>query len=228
MIPKERNIPKYWYPEATAHPVSQLIFDLDNTLYPASSSLADEMHRRMTGFVARHLDISPETALAVRQAGFRKHGTTLRWLQLETGLTDAGEFLDFVHPSNLHDYLAPRPGMRELLDSLDLPKSILTNAPRSHALRVLRYFGIEDCFSRIFDLEGNAYEGKPHRSAYERCLSGLGIAASEAVFIDDIPEYLATFRSMGGHCILVDETLRNADSPYPVVRSIFELPHIIH
>jgi putative hydrolase of the HAD superfamily len=182
----------------------------------------------MTGFVAKHLNIDHGEAQTIRQAGFRKHGTTLRWLQLEAGLRDAEEFLDFVHPANLEDYLSPRPGLRQLLLSLDLPKAILTNAPRSHALRVLRFFGIEDCFDSIFDLQSNAYEGKPHRSAYERCLSGLGKGASEAVFIDDIPEYLATFREMGGHCVLVDENGRFTDCAYPVVRSIFELPKIIH
>ena len=133
-----------------------------------------------------------------------------------------------MHPSNLGDFLSPRPELRGLLDGLALPKAILTNAPRSHALRVLQYFGVADCFDQIFDLQWNRYEGKPHQGAYERCLSALGVAANRAVFIDDIPEYLATFHALGGNCILVDESGRKTDTPYPAVPSVLDLPQIIH
>lgn len=229
MMPKERDIPKYWSPDGNAASVSHLIFDLDNTLYPASSSLANEMHARMTVFVARHLGISQENANELRQQGFRTHGTTLRWLQLEAGLKEPDHFLDYVHPDNLQDFLKPDPGLRGLLESIDLPKSILTNAPRSHALRVLRYFDIESCFEHIFDLQWNRYEGKPHPGAYQRPLSVLGIEPNRAVFIDDLPDYLATFAGMGGNCVLIDESVpAPAARPWAVVRSVFELPSIIH
>ncbi len=39
------------------------IFDLDNTLYPASCRLFDQIHARMTGFIADRLGLSPEAAL---------------------------------------------------------------------------------------------------------------------------------------------------------------------
>jgi putative hydrolase of the HAD superfamily len=217
-------------------PVRHLIFDLDNTLYPSSSSLAAEMHERMTGFVAEHLGLPRESAQILRQDGFRRYGTTLRWLQLEAGLAEPDRFLDYVHPENLVDFLPPTPDLRRLLDSLPLPKSILTNAPRSHALRVLRHFGIEDCFGQVFDLQWNRYEGKPQRAAYERPLSALGIGADEAVFIDDVPDYLATFAAMGGNCVLVDESGAFAgEFAFPasgrraaVVRSVFGLPSVIY
>jgi putative hydrolase of the HAD superfamily len=235
MIPKERDIPNFWSDDGAPVPVSHLIFDLDNTLYPSSSSLAAEMHERMTGFVAEHLGLPHEAAQALRQEGFRKHGTTLRWLQLEAGLSEPDSFLDYVHPENLCDLLPPAPDLRRLLDSLALPKSILTNAPRNHALRVLRHYGIEDCFGQVFDLQWNRYEGKPHRSAYERPLSALGLGANEAVFIDDVPDYLATFAAMGGNCVLVDESDAHAGGlAFPaagrlaVVRSVFGLPSVIY
>jgi putative hydrolase of the HAD superfamily len=233
MMPKEQNIPKFWSPDGSVIPVSQLIFDLDNTLYPASSLLADEMHQRMTDFVAKHLGVSFEDALALRQEGFRKHGTTLRWLQREGHLAEPDHFLDYVHPDNLQDFLKPSPNLRTLLESIPLPKAILTNAPHAHALRILRYFDVESCFDQVFDLQWNQYEGKPRRSAYERPLSALGIAANQAVFIDDLPDYLATFVEMGGNCILVDESGRHSinqhggQRPWTVVQSVFDLPSVI-
>ena len=216
-MPKEQNIPNFWSPDGSTIPVSQLIFDLDNTLYPVSANLFA-------------MGVSFGDALILRQEGFRKHGTTLRWLQQEGGLTEPDHFLDFVHPDNLRDYLKPSPNLRSLLESIPLPKAILTNAPHKHALRILRYFDIESCFDQVFDLQWNRYEGKPRRSAYER---PLGIAANQAVFIDDLPDYLATFAEMGGNCILVDESGRQSDNgngglrPWTVVQSIFDLPSVI-
>ncbi len=231
---KEHDIPKFWSPDGNAVPINYLLFDLDNTLYPASSTLAHEMHQRMTAFVARHQDISLEAAQKRRDAGFHQHGTTLRWLQIEAGLDDANLFLDYVHPVNLGEYLKPQPALRDLLESLEVPKVILTNAPRAHAERVLDFFGVESCFEQIFDLQWNGYVGKPHRSAYEKCLSRLGIAANQAVFIDDVPDYLATYHAMGGNCVLVDELGRHSGTmpgnrhAWAVVQSIFELPTLIH
>jgi hypothetical protein len=56
------------------------IFDLDNTLYPASCRLFDQIHARMTHFIADRLDLTLEAALTVQKTYFRAHGTTLRGL----------------------------------------------------------------------------------------------------------------------------------------------------
>ena len=57
------------------------IFDLDNTLYPSSCRLFDQIHARMTRFIADRLGLSPEAALAVQKSYFREHRTTMRrWL----------------------------------------------------------------------------------------------------------------------------------------------------
>jgi len=44
------------------------IFDLDNTLYPSSCRLFDQIHARMTGFIADRLGVSPEAALTDTEA----------------------------------------------------------------------------------------------------------------------------------------------------------------
>ena len=50
------------------------IFDLDNTLYPASCRLFDQIHARMTSFIAERFDLSPEGALALQKTYFRETG----------------------------------------------------------------------------------------------------------------------------------------------------------
>jgi putative hydrolase of the HAD superfamily len=43
------------------------IFDLDNTLYPASCRLFDQIHSRMTRFIADRLKLTSEAALIVQK-----------------------------------------------------------------------------------------------------------------------------------------------------------------
>ena len=213
----------YKSPDQSTWPISHLIFDLDNTLYPASSRLADEMHRRMTSFVAQYLKISLSQAEIIRKAGFTRHGTTMRWLQVEQGMQNPAEFLEYVHPVNLDEFLVPAPELRPFIESIPLPKVILTNAPHNHAQRILKFYGIEDCFGEIFDLEANNYVGKPNRSVYEKCLSVMACPAQEAIFIDDIPAYLETFDMIGGHCILVDEKSQNEIIKWHSIPTILDL-----
>ena len=50
------------------------IFDLDNTLYPSSCRLFDQIHARMTGFIADRLGLSLEAALMVQKSYFASTG----------------------------------------------------------------------------------------------------------------------------------------------------------
>ena len=56
------------------------VFDLDNTLYPASSRLFDQVDWRMTHFIADFLNVDPAAARLVQKTYFREHGTTMRGL----------------------------------------------------------------------------------------------------------------------------------------------------
>src|SRR5438552_5383098 len=76
------------------------IFDLDNTLYPASCRLFDQVHARITRFIADRLRLSPEAALALQKSYFRQHGTTLRGL-MTVDRIDPDDFLGYVHQIDL-------------------------------------------------------------------------------------------------------------------------------
>ena len=58
------------------------VFDLDNTLYPASSSLFPQIHKRMGLYIAEALKVDAATADALQRKYYREHGTTLRGLML--------------------------------------------------------------------------------------------------------------------------------------------------
>src|SRR5690349_4965435 len=80
---------------AFAH-VTTWIFDLDNTLYPASCGLFDLIDERMGAFIQRLLDCDPVEARRVQKAHFHEHGTTLAGLMKHHGV-DPHEFLADVH-----------------------------------------------------------------------------------------------------------------------------------
>ena len=76
--------------------VEDWIFDLDNTLYPASTRLFDLIDERMTAYVGRVLGSDPAEARRVQKQYFRDHGTTLAGLMQHHDV-EPRHFLDDVH-----------------------------------------------------------------------------------------------------------------------------------
>src|SRR5688500_14368309 len=66
--------------------VDDWIFDLDNTLYPASARLFDLIDQRMSAYVARILACDPSEARRIQKQYFRDHGTTLAGLMMHHGV----------------------------------------------------------------------------------------------------------------------------------------------
>ena len=78
--------------------IKHIIFDVDKTIYPDSCGFGDEMDRRITQFTSDYIKIPFTEANVLRSTSVKLYGTTLRWLQVEHGLTDTELYLDYVHP----------------------------------------------------------------------------------------------------------------------------------
>jgi putative hydrolase of the HAD superfamily len=187
-------------------PIAYLLLDLDKTIYPADSRLVGAIDDLMTGYVAQRMGVAKESAARMRRESFAKHGSTIRWLMEEQGLEDPEAFLRATHPPDVTPYLEPDPAVRRALDSIPLPKSILTNSTSEHVERVLGFYGVRDLFERVFDIRFNRYRGKPAPEAYRSVMTALGIDPSSTLFADDYPAYLYPFREMGGRVLLVSPT----------------------
>src|SRR3546814_10964548 len=59
------------------------IFDLDNTLYPASTNLFARIDERIGAYVARLFGCDPIEARRIQKDYFHRHGTTLAGLMAE-------------------------------------------------------------------------------------------------------------------------------------------------
>jgi len=203
--------------------IKALFLDLDNTLYPASSSMESDIVARMNEYTSRIIGMGLEEAKAQRKERMPRYGTTLEWLMAEYGFSDPDDYFAYVHPDGEERVLAPDPALRPFLQSIRLPKFIFTNAPMEHATRVLAYLGISDCFARVFDVRFNQLHGKPARSACERVIHAAGVEPHESLFADDVPRYVQGFIDAGGAGVLVDHDGRHANTGMASVSSIYEL-----
>ena len=179
-----------------------LLFDMDNTLYPASSDMDKGITRRMLECVAEHFKCSIEEAQARRAEGIGHYSTTLEWLRAE-GMTDFEGFLRHVHPDNEADELLPQPKLRDFLLSLDYPKSILTNAPHEHSDRVLEKLGVADLFMCVTDIRDANFYGKPYPYAYFAALKKVGATIEDTLFLDDMQKYTDGWAALGGTSVLI-------------------------
>ena len=114
--------------------VTDWVFDLDNTLYPAHCDLFAQIDARMTDFVARFLRVDHAEARGLQKQYYAEHGTTLKGLMTLHGMAPA-EFLAHVHEIDLT--LLPRCELlRGAIAGLPGRKFVYTNGSRRHAERV--------------------------------------------------------------------------------------------
>jgi putative hydrolase of the HAD superfamily len=207
--------------------IKHLLFDLDNTLYSSALPMENEVTRRMVQFAANFLRVGFDEARAMRFGKSSRCSTTLEWLMTEHGLTDVEGFFSAVHPESELGELAFDPNLRPFLRSLDMPMTVLTNSPRVHAARVLRFFDIDDLFLNVVDIETNNLKGKPYASAFMNALGASGFSVEETLFFDDYPSYLTGFQNLGGKTVLVSKNGPPPELDCFHITSIYETPRIL-
>ncbi len=201
---------------------TSLYFDLDDTLYSASSGLWDAIRSRMNTYMQKFMDLPLPEIAAIRQGYMEKFGTTLRGLQAHYEV-DADDYLRYVHDLPLEQFIHPDPGLRELITSLPQHKWIFTNADRNHAGRVLKILGMEDCFDGIIDIHAVGYACKPDILAYQRALEITSDdKTDQCVIFDDAVRNLAPARKLGFYTILVGK-----DGPEPQVDRVVPNMHAL-
>jgi putative hydrolase of the HAD superfamily len=171
------------------------IFDLDNTLYPESCRLFDQIQARMRRFVARRLELSLEAALAVQKSYFRQYGTTMRGLMTVDGV-DPHEFLRFVHDVDL-SCVPEDPVLAAALAALPGKKLVHTNGSAAHAERLLGHLGIAQSFSGIVDIAAAGFEPKPAPAGYLELLRRHRVVPETALMVEDIANNLVPAAALG-------------------------------
>ncbi|MEP7028440.1 MAG: pyrimidine 5'-nucleotidase [Candidatus Eisenbacteria bacterium] len=177
-------------------PIRHWLFDLDDTLYPASTGLFAHVSRRITRRIADALHVSEDEARIVQRGLWRKYGTSLRGLQVEHGL-DPEPFLADVHDVPVEEILTPDPALSVMLGALPGDRHVFTNGPSEFVARVLARLGVTERFTRVFDIRHAEFVPKPDPHPYERVLGALEAPPNAIVMVDDSPQNLAQARALG-------------------------------
>ena len=179
-----------------------LFFDLDDTLYPASTGLWKAIKERMNIYMRDHMGIPEEHVPQLREQYFKMYGTTLRGLQ-ERHHVDVEDFLAFVHDLPLKDYLTPNPLQRDILASLPSRKLIFTNADVNHARRVLAALQLDDIFDTIVDVNAVSPYCKPMPESFAIAQELANEPdPRKCVMIDDLPRTTKAALEVGMASIL--------------------------
>lgn len=171
------------------------VFDLDNTLYPATDKLFVQVSRRIRDYIARFLGLDADAAYRLQKDYFLRYGTSLRGMMTEHGM-DPRPFLDYVHDVDI-TVIDPDPGLDAALSGLAGRKIIFTNASRDHAERVLGRLGVAGHFEAIFDVADSDFVPKPEPGPYTAMVRRHALAAAASAMVDDIARNLAPAAALG-------------------------------
>lgn len=179
-----------------------VFFDLDDTLYPASSGLWQAIKARMNAYMRERVGIPESEIPRLREKYFMHYGTTLRGLQANHHV-NVNDFLAYVHDLPLRDYLTPDPIQGAIIASLGTQNLIFTNADVSHARRVLTALQLEACFESIVDVNAIAPYCKPMPESFEIAMKLAGETdPTRCVMLDDLPRTTHAARDFGMFTIL--------------------------
>ncbi len=199
--PAERIDPPMDRLKARFAEVDTWVFDLDNTLYPAGSSIWPKIDDRITRYLAELFGIDGLSARALQKFYYQRHGTTLRGLIADHGISHE-HFLDFVHDID-RTSLDPNPALVEAISALPGRKLILTNGSVHHALRTTEQLGFKGTFEAVFDIVAANLVPKPDPSAYESFFARHAVDPSRSAMFEDLAKNLIVPHERGMATVLV-------------------------
>ena len=201
------------------------IFDLDNTLYPASCDLFAQVDHRMGAFISKTLGVPYAHARHLQKAYYRQFGTTLAGL-MQVHKMKPEPFLAYVHDIDL-TVLPELPELSAAIAQLPGRRLIFTNGSRRHAENVAAKIGVAHLFEDICDIAALGFKPKPGRDAFERMIAIHGVDAEKSAVFEDMPHNLEVPHDLGMTTVLVKSDY--IDHPVQLeMRKWRELPPHIH
>lgn len=211
--------------DATFTHVDTWIFDLDNTLYPASCNLFAQVDQRMGEFIAKTIGVPFAHARHLQKAYYRQFGTTLAGL-MQVHKLKPEPFLEYVHDIDL-SVLTRDDALADAIAALPGRRLIFTNGSRRHAENVAEKIGVLHLFEDICDIAATGFVPKPERAAFDTMIGHHAIKANNAAMFEDMPHNLEVPSDLGMRTVLVHSDY--IDHPAQLkVRHWTSLPNHIH
>jgi len=199
-------------PTADLTHVDTWLFDLDNTLYPASSGFMGEIERRMTDYVERLTGLPRDEAYRLQKKYLAEYGLTLGGLIEHHGV-DPAEYHAMFDDLPLES-LAHNPQLVAAIERLPGRRLIFTNANDVHAARVLERLGLAHLFHDVFHIALSSYVPKPSRVAFEAIDAAHGIDPTVTAFFEDSERNLEPAAELGMTTVLVGPDAPASAAPF--------------
>lgn len=183
-----------------------VLFDLDNTLYPADRDLFSLIDVRINRYMEEVVVIAPADVDRLRRRYWQDYGATLQGL-IRHHAIDPEDYLAYVHAVDVGSRLSQDLELRRTIEALAVPSYIFTNGSRCHVDRVVTALGLEGLFCDVFDIRIADYQPKPNPDPYQQVLAKLKIAGSRCVMVEDQPQNLQTAKQFGMKTVLVGKDL---------------------
>lgn len=181
--------------------VDTWLFDLDNTLYPLDSGMAQEIDRRIRDYVMRVTGLPRDEAYVLQKRYLAEHGLSLTGLIKDHGVSPE-EFHAIFQDLPL-EILAHDPALKAALKRLPGRRLIFTNADGVHAQRVAERLGLADLFDDIFHIGSADLAPKPSPASFERIIAAHAIDPALTAFFEDAERNLKPAAQLGMTTVLV-------------------------
>ena len=196
-------------PRQVFNDVQYWVFDLDNTLYPPSARLFDQIEVKMTQYVMDALKVSKEKADSLRVHYWQHYGTTLAGLMREHDV-DPTPYLTHVHEIDM-THLEKDTQLAANIAALPGRKIVYTNGTAPYAGRVLEARGLLSSFDAVYGVEHADFLPKPERAAFETVFSKDGVSPEKAAMFEDDHRNLRAPHDLGMKTVYVAEEPMKAD-----------------
>ena len=177
------------------------VFDLDHTLYPASNNLFLQLEAKMEAYLMRELTINLGEAKNLRATYWRDHGTTLAGMMLHHG-TAPEPYLREVQDIDF-SCLVPNPALAAEIANLPGRKIVYTNGSSDYAAKAVAALGLAKSFDALYGIDHAGYISKPNKIAFERVFGAVNLDTKKAAMFEDDPRNLFVPYGMGLRTVLV-------------------------
>lgn len=182
-----------------------VLFDLDNTLYPAERDLFSLIDVRINRYMEEVVAIDPDDVDGLRRRYWIDYGTTLQGL-IRHHVVDPEDYLDYVHAVDVGSKLSFDNELQETLNNLRLPSYVFTNGSRCHVDRVVTALGLDGLFADVFDIRIADYQPKPNPDPYRQVLDKLALSGDQCIMVEDQLPNLQTAKQFGMKTVMVGAT----------------------
>jgi putative hydrolase of the HAD superfamily len=179
-----------------------VLFDLDNTLYPAERDLFSLIDVRINDYMEAQVGIDQQKVDVLRRQYWKDYGTTLQGL-IRHHEVDPEDYLDYVHAIDVGSRLSADEELRRSIEKLQIPSYVFTNGSRCHVDRVVTALGLDGLFVDVFDIRIANYQPKPNPDPYQQVLANLALTGEQCVMVEDQPQNLKTAKEFGMKTILI-------------------------